>query len=150
MCAPISYVVFVSLFQRDGCHLQKPVGNLSVEPVEVPSVTRMPSNGWKVVTTIVVVGILAIVVIFIDPLSEIVGALNSDSISEWVNAAGLWGPILIIGRMAACDCCYANSKRSDRTCCWCGVRPHTWYDIHRHRGRAWRADRLRASKVFGP
>lgn len=101
MYAPISYVVSVSLFQRDGCHLQKPLGSLSVEPVEVPSVTRMRSNGWKVKTTIVVVGILAIAAIFIDPLSEIVGALKSDSISEWVNAAGVWGPILIIGLMAA-------------------------------------------------
>lgn len=62
---------------------------------------RRPSIGWKLGTAIVVVGILVVATIFTDSLSEIVGALNSDSISEWVNAAGLWGPILVIGLMAA-------------------------------------------------
>lgn len=35
------------------------------------------------------------------PLSGISGGLNGDKIAEWVAAAGLWGPIVIVGLMTA-------------------------------------------------
>jgi len=60
---------------------------------------RRPSIGWKLATAIVVVAVLAVAAVFINPLSEFVGSLNSESISQWVNAAGVWGPILIIALM---------------------------------------------------
>ncbi len=62
---------------------------------------RRPSIGLKLVIAIVVVAVLAVAAIYSDAFSKIVGALSSDRISEWVDAAGLWGPILIIVLMAA-------------------------------------------------
>lgn len=42
-----------------------------------------------------VLGIFA-VALFFGPLSEFIGNLNGERISDWVNAAGAWGPILIV------------------------------------------------------
>ncbi len=62
--------------------------------------TRGLSNGMT--TKVVLVGVLSVLVValFVGPLSDLVESLDGERISNWVSAAGAWGPILIIVLMA--------------------------------------------------
>jgi uncharacterized membrane protein YdjX (TVP38/TMEM64 family) len=53
-------------------------------------------------TKVVLAGVFGVLVIalFVGPLSDLVESLNGERISYWVNAAGAWGPILIVVLMA--------------------------------------------------
>ncbi|MCF3595034.1 VTT domain-containing protein [Rhodobacteraceae bacterium LMO-12] len=44
--------------------------------------------------------VLAAVALFVGPLSDLIRNLNGERISDWVNAAGVWGPILIVALMS--------------------------------------------------
>lgn len=62
--------------------------------------TRRLSIGMT--TKVVLAGVFGVLVValFVGPLSGLVESLNGERISNWVNAAGAWGPILVVVLMA--------------------------------------------------
>ena len=61
--------------------------------------TQSNTNSAIPKTALAIVVGLGIAALFVGPLSEQVKNLNGKAISEWVNAAGVLGPILIIALM---------------------------------------------------
>lgn len=59
------------------------------------------SIGLKTKIIFAVLFILVFVALIFGPLSDQVSNLSSESISDWVNAVGVWGPILIVVLMVA-------------------------------------------------
>ena len=61
--------------------------------------TRRLLFGTAAKVTLAAVLVLATVLLFAGPLSNTIENLDGERISDWINAAGAWGPILIIALM---------------------------------------------------
>lgn len=57
------------------------------------------STGMIIKLILAAVLLLAAVALFVGPLSDLVENLNGERLTDWVNAAGAWGPTLIIALM---------------------------------------------------
>lgn len=57
------------------------------------------SRGLAIRVMLVIVVIVLALTLFFGPLSDVISQLDGDQVSVWVNSAGVWGPILIIGLM---------------------------------------------------
>ncbi len=63
-------------------------------------VTRGLSIEMTAKTVFVGLLVAIVVALFFGPLSDLIETLNSERISDWMNAAGVWGPILIVALMS--------------------------------------------------
>lgn len=76
-------------------------------PPDLPLASATPRKDFRTISRRVVkasIAVLLVVVIvglFIGPLAAVIDSINADWISGWVEAAGLWGPMLVIALMTA-------------------------------------------------